>query len=78
MFSSFASLVFWGQPIARLYEVLRAKLTVVQPVGLQVGLIHWHNNHNTNNNNIYNSINNNNDINNINTISNNVINNQSQ
>lgn len=36
MFSSFASLVFWGQPIARLWELLRAQLTVVQPVGLQV------------------------------------------
>ena len=35
MFSSFASLVFWGQPIARLWELLRAQLTVVQPVGLQ-------------------------------------------
>ena len=36
MFSSFASLVFWGQSIARLWELLRAQLTVVQPVGLQV------------------------------------------
>ena len=49
MFSSFASLVFWGQPIARLYEVLRAKLTVVQPVGLQVSLSHRHNNNDNSN-----------------------------
>ena len=36
MFSSFASLVFWGQPAARLWEKLRARFTTVLPVGLQV------------------------------------------
>lgn len=36
MFSSFASLVFWGQPAAQLYELLRTHFTIVRPVGLQV------------------------------------------
>lgn len=35
MFSSFASLVFWGQPAAHLYEMLRTNFTTVHPVGLQ-------------------------------------------
>lgn len=36
MFSSFASLVFWGQPAAHLYETLKTNFTIVHPVGLQV------------------------------------------
>ncbi|KAL3145404.1 hypothetical protein ABBQ38_001651 [Trebouxia sp. C0009 RCD-2024] len=35
MFSSFASLVFWGQPAAHLYETLKTNFTIVHPVGLQ-------------------------------------------
>ena len=31
MFSSFASLVFWGQPAAQLYELLRTCFTIVRP-----------------------------------------------
>jgi len=36
LFSSFASLVFWGQPAAKLWERLRTRFTRVVPVGLQV------------------------------------------
>jgi len=36
LFSSFASLVFWGQPAAKLWERLRTCFTRVVPVGLQV------------------------------------------
>ncbi|KAA6427331.1 MAG: hypothetical protein FRX49_01996 [Trebouxia sp. A1-2] len=35
LFSSFASLVFWGQPAAKLWERLRTRFTRVVPVGLQ-------------------------------------------
>lgn len=38
LFSSFASLVFWGQPAAKLWERLRTRFTRVVPVGLQVCL----------------------------------------
>lgn len=36
LFSSFASLVFWGQPAVKLWERLRTRFTRVVPVGLQV------------------------------------------
>ena len=36
IFSSFASLVFWGQPVARLWESLKTRFTTVVPVGMQV------------------------------------------
>ncbi len=36
LFSSFASLVCWGQPAAKLWERLRTRFTRVVPVGLQV------------------------------------------
>ena len=39
IFSSFASLVFWGQPLARLWEKLKGNLTTVVPMGLQVSLL---------------------------------------
>ena len=39
LFSSFASLVFWGQPAAKLVEKLRTRFTTVVPVGLQVSCI---------------------------------------
>lgn len=35
IFSSFASLVFWGQPVARLWESLKTRFTTVVPVGMQ-------------------------------------------
>ena len=37
IFSSFASVVFWGQPIARLWQILKTSFTTVVPVGMQVG-----------------------------------------